>query len=162
MPAKSPLTLHIIVDDGVTPWRSFKTWARQVGDLVAAYVPAYAESPRPCTVTLRLASNDTVQGLNKQFRKKDKPTNVLSFPNDDDGLEAAWHVGDIILAQGVVEDEVDTTGRPLANHTRHLMLHGLLHLVGYDHETPRDANVMEKLERTLLSLLDIPNPYAID
>ncbi|MCP5405154.1 MAG: rRNA maturation RNase YbeY [Pseudomonadaceae bacterium] len=129
--------------------------------MVAVQVEAYRDA-RPWEVVVRLASDDTVRGLNATFRHKDKPTNVLSFPNEDDGLEARWTVGDIVLAQSVVEAEAADQHKPLANHARHLLLHGLLHLVGYDHMTDDDARTMEVLEARLLATLGIPNPYAGD
>lgn len=152
--------MDVLVDDDLKPWPHFRRWCRDVLNLVVDHVPEYAGIRKTWTVTIRLANNRTVQTLNRKFRKKNKATNVLSFPNTDDGFDVRWHVGDIILAQGVILAEAKTLKRLPANHARHLVLHGLLHLLGYDHETPRDAKRMEKLETKLLAMLKIPDPYA--
>ncbi len=112
---------------------------------------------------LRLAGNDEVQALNKQFRGKDKPTNVLSFGMEEDGLD--WPpdeprpLGDVILAFGVVQKEAAEFGKKIESHLTHLVVHGVLHLAGYDHEDAETANDMEALEIQILAGLGIENPY---
>lgn len=145
-------------DADATAWPDMAAWCVAVGKVVAEGVPAYAKA-RPWEVAVRVASDDTVQGLNKEFRGKDKPTNVLSFPNDDDELEDRWYVGDVVLAAPTVEAEAVAQGKRLEHHVCHLVLHGLLHLVGYDHIKPAEAAVMETLETKLLQILHIENPY---
>ena len=121
-----------------------------------------------CEISIRLTDDDEVQTLNAQYRGKDKPTNVLSFPmvqadlleslaNSDDGEVL---LGDIVLADGVVAREAAERGISIADHATHLIVHGLLHLVGYDHEQDAEAEAMEEMERRALASLGIANPYA--
>lgn len=100
-------------------------------------------------------SNDThVQNLNKAFRHQDKPTNVLSFPS-----ELEDELGDVILAyETVMKEAKDANISPL-HHTLHLIIHGFLHLLGYDHEKEKDATQMESMEIQILKDLNINNPY---
>lgn len=107
-------------------------------------------------------SNDTqVQTLNAGYRGKDKPTNVLSFPaSHAPSGQAVRYLGDIIIARETVEREAIEQGIPMSDHLRHLAVHGLLHLLGYDHETEEEAVVMEGLETDILAGLGIPDPYA--
>lgn len=121
-------------------------------------------------VSVRLTSNEEVQTLNREYRKKDKPTNVLSFPmvqldlleglaNSDDGEVL---LGDIVLAYGVTSAEAEEKGVTLDQHATHLIVHGLLHLLGYDHEQGEaEADHMEELERAALATLGIADPYAV-
>ncbi len=110
-------------------------------------------------VTALLADDETVRDLNQRFRGKDAPTNVLSFPAP---ASARPHLGDLVLAYGVCSREAQAQAKPLAHHLSHLTTHGVLHLLGYDHETDADAEVMEGLERAILSTLGVPDPYALD
>jgi probable rRNA maturation factor len=107
--------------------------------------------------TILLADDERLRALNLAFRGKDKPTNVLSFPAaaNDDG-----HAGDIALAYGVTRDEARAAGKTIADHASHLVVHGVLHLAGLDHEKKRDAEEMEGLEVKILSRLGIRDPYA--
>lgn len=109
-------------------------------------------------VTVLLSGDAEVRELNARFRGKDKATNVLSFPAP---ASAAPHRGDVILAFGVCAAEADDQGKPLADHLRHLVVHGVLHLLGHDHETEAEAEAMEALERTLLAGLGVPDPYRV-
>jgi probable rRNA maturation factor len=108
-------------------------------------------------------SNDRhVRQLNRDYRHKDKPTNVLSFAALDGGMpdrDTAWHLGDVILALGVVRKEAAKQGKPLEQHLTHLVIHGVLHLLGYDHEEEAEAERMEALEIAALKRLGIGNPY---
>lgn len=100
-------------------------------------------------------SNDRqVQNLNKTFRHKDNPTNVLSFPSEESG-----ELGDIILAYETVMREAEENGISPLHHTLHLIIHGFLHLLGYDHEKEDEAQEMENLEIRILKDLHINNPY---
>lgn len=102
------------------------------------------------------ADDAALQALNKQWRAKDKPTNVLSFPAPD----GAGQLGDIALAYETVVREAEEQGKAVADHATHLLVHGLLHLLGYDHEADEDAAEMEGLERDILARLDVPDPYG--
>jgi probable rRNA maturation factor len=108
-------------------------------------------------VTLLLTDDATVRDLNGRFRQKDAATNVLSFPAPPNPEK---HLGDVALAYGVCAREAAEQGKPLANHLQHLVAHGVLHLLGYDHMTDAEAEAMEGLERVVLAGLGIPDPYA--
>jgi len=108
-------------------------------------------------VTISLTDDDTVADLNQRFRGKAGPTNVLSFPSPE---TARPFLGDVILAYGVCTREADEQGKTLAAHLQHLVIHGLLHLQGFDHVGDCDAEVMEARERTLLARLGLKDPYA--
>ena len=108
-------------------------------------------------IVILLTDDDSVQALNRDFRQKDKPTNVLSFPSPPN---PEGQIGDIALAYGVCAREAAEQGKPLAHHLQHLVAHGVLHLLGYDHESDDEAEAMEALEREILAGLDVPDPYA--
>jgi probable rRNA maturation factor len=100
-----------------------------------------------------LADNAFIHDLNRTYRGKNKPTNVLAFPSEEGEL------GDVILAYETVKKEAKLQKKPFARHVAHLVVHGCLHLVGYDHENERDADKMEALEIRVLARLGIANPY---
>ena len=104
--------------------------------------------------TILLASDKRLRALNSEFRGKDKPTNVLSFPSD------GAYRGDIAMAYGVTSKEAKAAGKSFADHAAHLAVHGVLHLAGYDHERPKDARVMESLEVKILARLGVADPYG--
>ncbi len=104
--------------------------------------------------SILLADNKKLRALNRDFRGKDKATNVLSFPSQGD------YRGDIAIAYGVTKKEAKTTGKTFADHATHLVVHGVLHLAGYDHERPKDAKAMEPLEVKILKRLGIADPYV--
>ncbi len=104
-------------------------------------------------VSVVLANNDFVHQLNKVYRGKDSPTNVLSFENE---LPLA---GDIVVAYGVTQDEAKAQGKTFSAHLAHLLTHGTLHLQGYDHLTEKQARKMEKLETKLMVQLGYADPY---
>lgn len=110
-------------------------------------------------VTLLLTNDETVRRLNARFREQDKATNVLSFPAPQN---AERFLGDIALAYGVCAREAQDQGKPLAHHLQHLVAHGVLHLLGYDHIGDAEADEMEGLERAVLAGLGVPDPYAAD
>ena len=114
-------------------------------------------------LSLMLADDAAVRELNRTWRGKDKPTNVLSFPAFPvkAGAQPGPMLGDIIIARETVEREAEEEGKPLENHLAHLVVHGFLHLLGYDHETDEEAEVMEAREREILHALAIPDPYAV-
>ena len=108
-------------------------------------------------LTVLLTDDATIQDLNARFRGKDAPTNVLSFPAPE---TARPHLGDIALAYGVCAREAAEQGKTLAAHLQHLVAHGVLHLLGYDHQTEAEAEAMEALERAILAGIGIADPYA--
>ena len=102
-----------------------------------------------------------VHALNWQYRHKDSPTNVLAFENTDAPPEGApWQLGDVVVAFGTARAEAAAAGLALADHAAHLVVHGVLHLFGYDHLNDRDARRMERLETRVLAGLGIDDPYA--
>ena len=141
--------------------------------------PAIGEAARAVTVltfektgingtgrelSIVLADNGFVQKLNRQWRGKDRPTNVLAFPQNEPARTpgGCMMLGDIILAYETVRDEARAANRRFADHATHLIAHGLLHLLGHDHAEQADAAIMESLEIAILAALEIKNPYAAD
>jgi probable rRNA maturation factor len=113
-------------------------------------------------LSLVLTSNDKIKKLNRDHRGKDYATNVLSFPMIDDQITLPGMpvmLGDIVIAHDVVATEAKAERKTFPHHAMHMAVHGLLHLCGYDHETPGMARTMEKLERAILAKLGVPNPY---
>jgi probable rRNA maturation factor len=107
-------------------------------------------------LSLVLADDATVHALNARWRKQDKPTNVLSFPGGDPVL-----LGDVVLAFETVRREAVEQGKTLGDHLSHLVVHGVLHLLGFDHRKRREAEAMETLERRVLAGLGIADPYVL-
>ena len=127
-------------------------------------------NPTVIEVAVRLTSDEEVHQLNHQYRQKDKPTNVLSFPmiqpdlletvtqNSDDGEVI---LGDIVLALGICVRVADERGVSVADHAAHLIVHGTLHLLGYDHQGDAEAEAMEDMERAALAELGLHDPYLV-
>lgn len=117
-------------------------------------------------LSLVLADDDTVQALNRDYRGKDKPTNVLSFAfsDHDDGIapppDAPLMLGDVIIARETVAREAEAQKKSFAAHLSHLVAHGVLHLLGYDHVEESDAQRMERTEVFILARLGLSDPYA--
>lgn len=111
-------------------------------------------------IAVLFADDATVRELNRSYRHRDKPTNVLSFPADHDPQPGqARLLGDIVLAFGTVAAEAEEQGKSLSDHMTHLVVHGVLHLLGFDHENDDDAEEMEGLETEILRRLGIADPY---
>ena len=107
------------------------------------------------TVTMRFVDDEESQHLNDTYRGKNKPTNVLSFPYEDEPL-----MGDIVFCPNVILREARDQGKTVQAHMAHLVVHGMLHLMGYDHLNDRDAKEMESLETEILADLGFADPYA--
>jgi probable rRNA maturation factor len=111
-------------------------------------------------ISVLLADDATIRELNREWRGKDKPTNVLSFPAPEQpGVPGPRHLGDLALAFETLEREARDEDKPLADHATHLIVHGTLHLLGYDHETTGEAEIMEALEVKALARLGVADPY---
>ena len=119
---------------------------------------ARAALAQPARVTLRIVGEREGESLNREFRRKPRATNVLTFCYDGDGCLA----GDVVLCAPVIAREAHAQGKDLAAHYAHLTVHGLLHLQGYDHGKPRQARIMEAREISILRRLGFPNPYATE
>lgn len=150
---------HCIETSIYTPKRpALKKWVNQ----------GLSHLSSPVEVCLRIVHASEMQELNKTYRKKDKPTNVLSFPSEFSQIPEVirltlkgkyTYLGDIILCADVIHQEAIEQHKSINDHWAHLVIHGLLHLQGYNHEQDEEASIMENLEITLLNTLNIKNPY---
>lgn len=113
-------------------------------------------------IGVRLTGDDDIRALNREWRGQDKATNVLAFALDaETGVEGVpVPLGDIVVAFETCRREAGEEGKPLADHLRHLVVHGTLHLLGYDHEDAGEADTMEAAERRILATMGVPDPYA--
>jgi probable rRNA maturation factor len=120
-----------------------------------------ASTPR-AELAIVLSDDSAIRALNRDWRGKNAPTNVLSFPAQAPGKSPrpSPYIGDIVIAYQTTAREAVAEGKPFKHHLAHLAVHGFLHLIGYDHETERDAQRMERLERAILARIAVPDPYA--
>jgi probable rRNA maturation factor len=121
---------------------------------------AIAPRREDAELSLRIVDEAEITALNARYRGKDYPTNVLSFPADLPAVLDLPLLGDIVICAGVVEREAREQHKPLEAHWAHMVIHGALHLLGYDHIDDADAETMEALEVEILQQLHYPNPYA--
>lgn len=120
---------------------------------------AIPETKRPTEICIRVVGGEESQTLNLQYRGKDKPTNVLSFPCElPPGVDLPI-LGDLVICEPVVNREAKEQGKTSEAHWAHMVIHGTLHLLGYDHQQDDEAGIMESLETKLLTQLDYPAPY---
>src|SRR6478735_3828321 len=166
------MTLDVVIDadaewDSSTGWDELARSAA-VSAIAESAFPQLGAGARAVELSIRLSNDAEVHALNAQWRGKDKPTNVLSFPMTDaedlddsiaDGPELM--LGDIVLARGVCVAEAAVKGLSLDHHAAHLMVHGTLHLLGYDHMDDVSAADMEAREIRALARLGIADPYAV-
>ena len=143
-------------------WRRALPARRLAREAVAAAAgEAGVKLARGAEMTIHLSNDEGVRALNKQYRKKDAPTNVLSFPAaTPERLGASMLLGDVFLALETLEREAAAEKKLLADHFCHLVAHGFLHLVGFDHETAEEAKAMEAVEVRALARLGVADPYA--
>jgi len=125
----------------------------------AAFAEAFPEMPALYEVTIVLTDDTEMRDLNRDWRAKDQPTNVLSFPSGDAPGEPGA-LGDIVIAYETARAEADDEGTALEDHVAHLVVHGVLHLLGFDHMKEDEAEKMEDLERKALASIGIADPYA--
>ena len=148
------LTLDLSIEDA--------GWTEEIADPETLLEKALAAAARRLSgenvISLALMDDATIKTLNQQWRGKDKPTDVLSFPADP--VFAPFR-GDIAIALGVSRRDAETRNLPLADHLCHLAIHGFLHLRGFDHETEAEAEKMETLEREVLASLGLHDPYPL-
>ena len=156
--------------DADEEWDSSKGWAALARSAAEAAIaesafPQLASGPRPVEISVLLTSDQTMRTLNAKWRGKDRPTNVLSFPlSEASDIEAVdgpeLMLGDLILARGVCVAEAVEKQLPIEDHAAHLMVHGTLHLLGYDHHDDSAAEDMESREIRALARLGIADPYG--
>lgn len=166
------MSLEIALDtdeewDSSTSWSALVRNAAEAAIAESAY-PALASSERPLEISVTLTGNEQVRALNAKWRGKDTATNVLSFPMADEldlvranVADRELLLGDIVLARGVCLNEASEKGVSFEEHASHLLVHGTLHLLGYDHGDDRDAADMEAREVRALQRLGIANPYEV-
>lgn len=166
------MTLEIALEADAE-WDSSKSLVPLIRKAVEAAIaesdfPDLATSGRPVELSVRLTGDEQVRSLNAKWRRKDKPTNVLSFPmaedyelSDENVVSKELLLGDIIVARGVCEREAQDKGVSVEQHATHLVIHGTLHLLGYDHQSDADAADMEAREVRALERLGIANPYEV-
>ena len=123
---------------------------------ISAAIP---EAKRPAEICIRVVGGEESQALNLQYRGKDKPTNVLSFPCELPPGVTLPMLGDLVICEPVVNREAKEQGKTPEAHWAHMVIHGTLHLLGYDHQREDEARTMESLETDLLTQLDYPAPY---
>lgn len=153
--------------DGQTDWERIAEDAVKAAFSVSSH-GALADAPFTLSISIRLSDDAEVHELNRNWRGKDQPTNVLSFPmlkaaeldalaNTDDGEVL---LGDMILGHGICKSEAEEKTIPLSRHASHLIVHGTLHLLGLDHIDDAEAEHMEALEVKALASLGLANPYS--
>ena len=153
--AELPFEIDIAI--GHTPWSEVVPDIKALAFIAVDQVMQELETPKLGELSLAFINDAEIQTLNRDYRGKDTPTNVLSFP--DNG--PAPLLGDIVLAFETIQREAAEKSVSLHHHLSHLIIHGFLHLQGYDHETEAEATQMEALEIKALAALNIDNPYEI-
>jgi probable rRNA maturation factor len=167
-----PVKLEIAVRSKL--WQKQRTAQSIVRKAVLA--AAKAASTAPAELAIVLSHDSAIKALNRDWRGKNTATNVLSFPaapagpspkagkygkkTSDKSRPPLPYIGDIVIAYQTTAREAEAEDKPFSHHLAHLAVHGFLHLLGYDHETDRDAEKMESLERRILRRLAVPDPYA--
>jgi len=151
MPKVDNLDLQLASSEASLPTLDdFKTW-------LSLAIPSEQQQ---WDITLRVVDEAESQSLNRDYRGKDYPTNVLSFPADVPAELNIPLLGDLVICAPVVAREACEQGKPLAAHWAHLCIHGALHLLGYDHQTDEEAEVMEAIETKLIMGLGFADPYT--
>lgn len=154
------MTVSIAADD--SGWDAVPNLVKLARHAADAALEAAYRGPRPASLAILFTSDAAIAKMNRQWRGKAKPTNVLSFPAPSNlpVLEGEPRpLGDIVLAFGTVAREAKELDKPLPHHATHLIVHGVLHLLGHDHKTEGQAEDMEALERLILKDLGIDDPY---
>jgi len=145
-----PVLLNNSTNSTIPSMEQFVTWVNAVIEQHGSFFQ----------VSIEIVDKRNSQELNKNYRQKDKPTNVLSFPLELPEFVKEDLLGDLAICADVVEEEALEQNKPVLNHWAHLTIHGCLHLLGYDHIEEDEAKKMETLEIQLLQQLDINNPYV--
>jgi probable rRNA maturation factor len=154
------MTVSIEVEDEA--WLALEGLDQLVQGAVDAALSGAGAAGEESEVALLFTSDEAIAAINADWRGQKKPTNVLSFPAASGMPHPAGEprpLGDIVLAHGVIAREAQEQGKSLHDHTAHLIVHGALHLLGFDHETDAEADAMETLETSILKGLGISDPY---
>ncbi|MCU0884284.1 MAG: rRNA maturation RNase YbeY [Beijerinckiaceae bacterium] len=155
---------HLDIDISIESalWQAIPDLETRIEAAIRAAAGLAAVALKPgAEVSLLLTHDAQIRELNRAWRQQDKATNVLSFPATTGGdLASAAMLGDIVLACETLQREAEQDGKTLPDHLSHLVVHGFLHLLGFDHETDDEAQEMEDLERSVLRELGIADPYA--
>lgn len=162
VPARTAPAFVLDIVEGSANWAAHGEVEAVLHRAVAAAAAMLGRERSPgAELAVILTDDTTIRGLNRQWRGIDRATNVLSFaaPTIPD-LGVPTPLGDVVLAYETIAREADEAGKPFADHVAHLAVHGLLHLLGYDHESDPSADIMERLECSILARLQIPDPYA--
>jgi probable rRNA maturation factor len=161
------LAVSIAIED--TEWQTEIPDIESMAEDTVAYSikavrPEWLKSARPVEIGLLFADDATLHALNRQFRHIDRPTNVLSFPANDIAHPASdmpLPAGDIAISFQTVKAEAQRDSKTVKDHTRHMIVHGVLHLLGHDHEDAREAEIMESIESEILAGFGVDNPYIM-
>jgi len=161
---KSAIHIHLSLEDA--RWRAVDAAAVLARRAALAALKRQASGLRAAELSLVLAADRRLRGLNRAWRGIDKPTNVLAFPADDAVSDGAAggpprQLGDVILAYETVTAEARAQGKPVEAHLSHLVVHGVLHLLGFDHQGAAEAADMEGAETAILAGLGLPDPYRV-
>ena len=148
------MTLEVIFDNDFDVSESLVLALKNAADLTLQ-----EEKKSGSVVNLKIVGNAEMQELNKEFRNKDRATNVLSFTNDDLSKDVTKNIGDIAISYDFVKQEAKDHGKSFSDHVIHMLVHGIYHILGYDHEDDISAEVMESKEIYILDKLKISNPY---
>ncbi len=147
--------------DSIPTKAEVQTWLEQ------AFQAGSQDTSRQCEVAVRIVDEEESRKLNTQFRQQDKATNVLAFPaGSPDGItglpeDEIQTLGDLVICGPLVEEEAEQQGKTRASHWGHLLVHGMLHLLGYDHQTSSQAAEMEAVEKQLLAARGFEDPYRV-
>ncbi len=155
----APIAIDCLVEAGAWPEEEE---LQAFAERAIAAASSCVKGPSAAALTILFTDDAHMQMLNGRFRGKDSPTNVLSFPAAAglSPLQEPHHLGDLALGFETVFRESEDEGKPFDHHLSHLLIHGFLHLLGYDHVTPEQAEKMESLEKQALKSLAISDPYA--
>lgn len=150
------LEIDLIVEEEAWP----STFPDNLESLVQTTLEAAAAhlQIRPSSLCVLLTSDAAMQALNRQWRDQDRVTNILSFAP----AHASEFLGDLALGQAIIAREAAAQGKPIAQHLQHLLIHGLLHLLGHDHADEDMATKMEAIEREVMAALGLPDPYVLE
>ena len=148
------MSLIITSDESISIDKNLEDRLHKIVELILI-----EEDSRNSEINLRLMNNKEMQALNAEFRNKDRPTNVLSFPNEDISSKFTNNLGDIAISCEYVKKEAEDEGKTFDEHIIHMLAHGVYHILGYDHINNELAMIMEKKEINILKKININNPY---